>query len=149
MPFNGYRVARFKTPITERMRLKFDSPSGRQLYSKRIGTVEPVFGNIQNKDMRRFAMRGHLKVNAQWQLFTIVHNIEKAATKIERGARGRGGQVDVHAKVGSSTASAGARTSSRSRVLSQPIDDRRESLVVQSVPALLSDVRRRFRKPRC
>ena len=61
------------------MRFKFDSPSGRQLYAKRMGTVEPVFGNIQNKGMRRFTLRGQKKVNAQWQLFTIVHNIEKIA----------------------------------------------------------------------
>ena len=63
----------------ERMRKKFDTPAGRATYSKRIGTVEPVFGNIQNKGMRRFTLRGRTKVNAQWQLFTIVHNIEKIA----------------------------------------------------------------------
>lgn len=63
----------------ERMRHKFDTPAGRATYSKRIGTVEPVFGNIQNKGMRRFTLRGRTKVNAQWQLFTIVHNIEKIA----------------------------------------------------------------------
>lgn len=63
----------------DRMRRKFDTPAGRAIYSKRIGTVEPVFGNIQNKGMRRFTLRGRTKVNAQWQLFTIVHNIEKIA----------------------------------------------------------------------
>jgi transposase len=63
----------------ERMRRKFDTPAGRATYSKRIGTIEPVFGNIQNKGMRRFTLRGRTKVNAQWQLFTIVHNIEKIA----------------------------------------------------------------------
>jgi hypothetical protein len=61
------------------MRRKFDTPAGRAIYSKRSGTVEPVFGNIQNKGMRRFTLRGRTKVNAQWQLFTIVHNIEKIA----------------------------------------------------------------------
>jgi hypothetical protein len=63
----------------DRMRRKFDTPVGRAIYSKRIGTVEPVFGNIQNKGMQRFTLRGRTKVNAQWQLFTIVHNIEKIA----------------------------------------------------------------------
>jgi hypothetical protein len=29
--------------------------------------------------MRCFTLRGCDKVNAQWQLFTIVHNIEKIA----------------------------------------------------------------------
>jgi hypothetical protein len=64
---------------TERMRWKFDTPAGRELYSRRMGTVEPVFGNLQNKGMRRFTLRGRTKVNAQWQLFTMVHNIEKIA----------------------------------------------------------------------
>jgi transposase len=64
---------------TERMRWKFDTPVGRDIYSRRMGTVEPVFANLQNKGMRRFTLRGRHKVNAQWQLFTIVHNIEKIA----------------------------------------------------------------------
>jgi hypothetical protein len=64
---------------TERMRRKFDTPAGRAIYSKRMGTVEPVFANIQNKGMRRFTLRGRIKVNAQWQLFNMVHNIEKIA----------------------------------------------------------------------
>ena len=29
--------------------------------------------------VRRFTLRGRKKVNAQWQLFTMVHNIEKIA----------------------------------------------------------------------
>jgi hypothetical protein len=64
------------------MRFKFDSPVGREIYSHRMGTVEPVFGNLQNKGMRRFTLRGRTKVNAQWQLFTIVHNIEKIAGEL-------------------------------------------------------------------
>jgi len=63
----------------QRMPQKFDTPLGRELYSRRMGTVEPVFGNIQNKGMRRFTLRGQKKVNAQWKLFTMVHNIEKVA----------------------------------------------------------------------
>jgi len=63
----------------ERMRWKFDTALGRELYSRRMGTVEPVFGNLQNKGMRRFTLRGRKKVDAQWQLFTMVHNIEKIA----------------------------------------------------------------------
>ena len=63
----------------ERMRRKFDTPRGREIYSRRMGTVEPVFANIQNKGMRRFTLRSRSKVNVQWQLFTMVHNIEKIA----------------------------------------------------------------------
>jgi hypothetical protein len=44
-----------------------------------MATVEPVFANLQNKGMRRFRLCGRRKVDAQWQLFTMVHNIEKIA----------------------------------------------------------------------
>jgi len=63
----------------ERMRWKFDTPFRRDIYSRRMGTVEPVFASLQNKGMRRFALRGQRKVSAQWKLFTMVHNIEKVA----------------------------------------------------------------------
>jgi transposase len=63
----------------ERMRWKFDTPRGREIYSRRMATVEPVFANLQNKGLRRFTLRGRKKVEAQWQLFTMVHNIEKIA----------------------------------------------------------------------
>ena len=45
----------------------------------RSAYVEPVFANLQNKGMRRFTLRSRRKVNVQWQLFTMVHNIEKVA----------------------------------------------------------------------
>jgi hypothetical protein len=69
------------------MRWKFDSPLGREIYGRRMATVEPVFANIQNKGMRRFTLRGRRKVNAQWQLFAMVHNIEKIA-RVRAGAPG-------------------------------------------------------------
>ena len=53
---------------------------GRQLYSQRFGTVEPVFANIRhNKRLTRFNHRGRAKVNTQWNLYCMVHNIEKLA----------------------------------------------------------------------
>jgi hypothetical protein len=67
------------TTASDRMRWKFDTVQGRKIYSRRMATVEPVFANLQNKGMRRFTLRGRRKVNAQWQLFTMVHNIEKIA----------------------------------------------------------------------
>jgi transposase len=65
---------------SERMRQAIDSPKGRALYSRRIGTVEPVFANIRhNKGLSRFNLRGQAKVNTQWHLYCLVHNIEKLA----------------------------------------------------------------------
>jgi hypothetical protein len=64
--------------ILQQMRDKIDSRKGRHIYSQRIGAVEPVFGNINtNKRLHRFSLRGKAKVNAQWLLYCMVHNIEK------------------------------------------------------------------------
>jgi transposase len=82
----GRQVTRFEPKASdpnhpsERMRRAIDSPQGRRLYSQRIGTVEPVFGNIRhNKGLTRLNLRGREKVNAQWHLYCMVHNIEKLA----------------------------------------------------------------------
>lgn len=82
----GRQVSRFmrsmQDPVrpSDHMRLAIDSPRGRQLYSQRIGTVEPVFANIRhNKHLTRLNHRGRTKVNTQWSLYCMVHNIEKLA----------------------------------------------------------------------
>jgi transposase len=63
---------------TARMKRKIDSPEGRRRYGRRFATVEPVFGNVRhNKQLNRFTLRTRPKVNTQWQLYCIVHNIEK------------------------------------------------------------------------
>ncbi len=67
-----------KVSFTERMRRVFDAPEGRSIYSKRMGTVEPVFGNIRSTlGLNYFTLRSKNKVNVQWLLFCIVHNIGK------------------------------------------------------------------------
>lgn len=67
-------------PHTQRMRELIDSPAGRAIYDRRFATVEPVFANLRhNKGMRRFTLRGQTKVDAQWKLMCLVHNIEKLA----------------------------------------------------------------------
>ena len=64
--------------ITDEMKQKIDTERGRSIYSKRLGIVEPVFGNIRTcKKMDRFTLRGKIKVNIQWMLYCLVHNIEK------------------------------------------------------------------------
>lgn len=63
-----------------RMKAKIDSLLGRMIYSKRLGTVEPPFGNLRyHKGLDRFTLRGRSKVDGQWKLFALVHNIEKLA----------------------------------------------------------------------
>lgn len=66
--------------LTERMKMAIDSPRGRALYGQRIGIVEPVFANLRhNKKLDRFTLRGQRKVDTQWKLYCMVHNIEKLA----------------------------------------------------------------------
>lgn len=66
--------------VLQAMKQRIDSPEGRRRYSQRIGTVEPVFGNIRhNKRLNRFTLRGSKKVGTQWRLYCLVHNIEKLA----------------------------------------------------------------------
>ena len=49
-------------------------------YGQRFATVGPVFGNLRyNKALDRFTLRGQSKVDGQWKLFCLVHNIEKLA----------------------------------------------------------------------
>ena len=65
---------------TERMKRAIDSKRGRALYGRRIAIVEPVFANLRhNKRLDRFTLRTQPKVNTQWHLYCLVHNIEKLA----------------------------------------------------------------------
>jgi transposase len=65
---------------TARMQARLDTPDGRALYAQRFGAVEPVFGNLRaNKRLDRFTLRGRTKVDGQWKLYCLVHNIEKLA----------------------------------------------------------------------
>lgn len=65
---------------TDRMKRRIDSPEGRALYGRRFAVVEPVFGNLRhNKRLHRFTLRGRRKVDTQWKLYCLVHNIEKLA----------------------------------------------------------------------
>ncbi|WP_343213766.1 transposase [Gemmatimonas sp.] len=62
------------------MRKRIDRPEGRAQYAQRFATVEPVVGNLRvNKRLDRFTLRGRTKVDTQWKLYCLVHNIEKLA----------------------------------------------------------------------
>jgi len=48
------------------------------IYGKRIGTAEPVFADIRfNKGLDYFTLGGKRKVNTQWLLFCLVHDLGK------------------------------------------------------------------------
>ena len=57
---------------------KIDTAYGKQRYERRLAIVEPVFANIKTqKRLDRFNLRAKNKVNVQWLLYCMVHNIDK------------------------------------------------------------------------
>jgi transposase len=79
-----------------RMKRKIDTDRGRHEYARRLGTVEPVFANINHVHrLRRFSLRGAKKVNTQWMLYCLVHNIGK----LQRyGGRARGPKLNSNTR---------------------------------------------------
>lgn len=74
-----YVVTRkYKENLSDKMRDKIDNPAYRELYSRRQQIIEPAFSDIAYcKGMDRFTLRGTEKVDIQWKMYCIVHNIWK------------------------------------------------------------------------
>ena len=52
--------------------------SGKELYLRRQGIVEPVFGQVKsNRGANRFLRRGRSAVRAEWRMLTATHNLLK------------------------------------------------------------------------
>jgi transposase len=74
------------------MRAKLRTEPGRAAYAKRKQTVEPVFGQIkERRGLRRFLLRGLVKVAGEWALWCLTHNLGKIiqALRILTGLRQR------------------------------------------------------------
>ena len=62
----------------ERMAAKVRTAAGRALYARRKVIVEPVFGQIKGaRGFRRFALRGLAKINGEFRLVCLTHNLLK------------------------------------------------------------------------
>jgi len=62
----------------DRMRRKLQTKAGKAVYAARKGIVEPVFGQIkQARGFRQFLLRGLKKVQGEWALVCLTHNILK------------------------------------------------------------------------
>ncbi|MEO7326637.1 MAG: transposase [Dokdonella sp.] len=60
------------------MRERIDSDQGKEQYGRRFATVEPAFGNVRhNNRLHRFTLRGQKKVDGQWKLLALVHNLDQ------------------------------------------------------------------------
>jgi hypothetical protein len=75
-------VLRYKENLCQKMREKIDKPRYRKIYSRRMQIVEPVFADITYcKGITRFTLRTKEKVNIQWLLYCVMHNIGKCKVK--------------------------------------------------------------------
>jgi transposase len=62
----------------ERMAAKVGTAAGKALYARRKVIVEPVFGQIKAaRGFRRFSLRGMEKINGEWRLVCLTHNLLK------------------------------------------------------------------------
>ena len=62
----------------DRMRRKLQTKVGAAIYSRRKTVVEPVFGQIkQARGFRQFLLRGLEKVQGEWAMICLTHNILK------------------------------------------------------------------------
>jgi hypothetical protein len=75
--------------LCEEMREKIDEVKYRALYGRRMQIIEPCFSDMSYcKGMDRFSLRTKIKVNIQWLLYCMVHNIGKCIPGIAAGPGG-------------------------------------------------------------
>jgi transposase len=62
----------------QRMARKLRTKVGREMYAKRKGMIEPIFGQLkQVLGFRQFSMRGLAAMRGEWRLMATVHNLLK------------------------------------------------------------------------
>jgi transposase len=73
--------------LVEAMRAKLRSEEGREIYKKRLYTVEPVLGNMKwNRRKIMMSVRGLEKVRGEFSLMCLVHNVKKITKKLLEGS---------------------------------------------------------------
>ena len=64
--------------LCRKMRKKLETVEYQDIYAYRIQIIEPVFADIRYcKGLNRFTLQGKNKVNSQWLLYCMVHNLGK------------------------------------------------------------------------
>jgi transposase len=71
-------VLPLEATATERMAAKVRTAVGRALYARRKAIIEPVFGQLKGaRGFRRFSLRGLAKINGEFRLVCLTHNLLK------------------------------------------------------------------------
>ena len=77
-PKSGMNVLPEQASVRDKMWHKLRGPGGAETYKKRNTTVEPVFAEIKHvRKFRQFALRGLSKVEGEWSLICLTHNVLK------------------------------------------------------------------------
>jgi len=64
--------------LVEKMRAKLKTEKGRMIYSRRMPTIEKIFGHIKkNMGCIRFRVRGIEKVKTEWSMICTVYNLKR------------------------------------------------------------------------
>jgi hypothetical protein len=71
-----------REPLRDQMRERLNSKEGKEIYKRLMNTVEHAWGNIKfNCRVNMFHLRGLKKVDAEFQLLAIGHNIKKLSKR--------------------------------------------------------------------
>jgi transposase len=69
----------------QRMARKLRTKAGREMYAKRKGMIEPIFGQLkQVLGFRQFSLRGLASMRGEWRLMATVHNLLKLWRRDQR-----------------------------------------------------------------
>jgi len=80
------RIPKGLTP-RQRMQRKLRTKRGRAIYRQRGSSVEPVFGQMKERQgAGRFSMRDLQAYRGEWHLHTAVHNLRKLHRESVRNA---------------------------------------------------------------
>ena len=82
-----YRLKKLQEAREVLQREKLRSQEGKEIYKKRLYTVEPVLGNMKwNRRRLMMSLRGVEKVRAEFLLMCLVHNVKKIARRVLEGS---------------------------------------------------------------
>lgn len=78
------RPPKGQTP-KQKMARKLRTKRGKKEYSRRKGIIEPVFGQIkQCQGFRQFSLRGLAKMQSEWRLVCLTHNLLKLFRHVQQ-----------------------------------------------------------------
>ena len=81
---------RDENAVKAAMRARLRTAAGRAAYGQRKQTVEPVFGQLkERRGLRRFLLRGLAKVQGEWTLWCLTHNLRKLVQAVRGSAEVR------------------------------------------------------------